>query len=167
MTNLHIRRFFPLMITIAVIVLAGVAYFAWRHHHDSHGHAGHDVATLSLDDGKPWATDAPLRLGMQRIRDAVAGALAHQATGGLNPAQAKLLTTALGDNVRFLIQNCRLEPKADAVLHVFITELMEGSAMLEADPASLPGLEKLTHVLRQYPVYFQHPEWVPLPGVRP
>ena len=159
----------PLMIAVVGTAVAVLGYFGWSHLNPAHSHdhdSAHDhdnAAVLSLDNGKPWATDEPLRQGIQRIRDAVASTMESHGRGDLRTEQAKALATAVEDNVNFLIQNCKLEPKADAVLHVFITDLLSGSAMVGADPASHAGFEKLAQALREYPKYFDHPGWTPIP----
>ncbi|MBW7896082.1 MAG: hypothetical protein H3C27_13280 [Opitutaceae bacterium] len=160
-----------LIAVILVIVLVGLAYAVWTHFH--HGHAGahdhgdHGAAALSLDDGQRWATDEPLRIGMQRIRNAVAGTLATAEPDGLSPAQARALADTVQENVTYLIQNCRLEPKADATLHVLINQLLTGVAAATENPASDDGMAKLAEALREYPQYFDHPGWKPLPGAQP
>jgi len=161
----------PLITVFLVIVLVGLSYAVWTHLH--HGHAGahdhsdHGAAALSLNEGKRWATDEPLRIGMQRIRDAVAQTLATSESGALPSAQAKVLADTVQENVTYLIQNCQLEPKADATLHVLINELMAGAAATTANPASGDGGAKLAEALREYPKYFDHPGWSPLPERRP
>lgn len=160
-----------LLAVILVIVLVGLSYAVWTHFH--HGHAGahdhgdHGTAALSLDDGQRWATDEPLRIGMQRIRDAVAGTLPATEPGGLSPAQARALADTVQENVTYLIQNCRLEPKADATLHVLINQLLTGVAAVTENPASNDGMAKLAEALRDYPQYFDHPGWNPLPKPQP
>lgn len=157
----------PLISGFLVIALVGVSYVVWTHLH--HGHAGahdhsdHGAAVLSLNDGKLWATDEPLRIGMQRIRDAVAPALANRDQAHPDPEQSKALADTVQENVNFLIQNCKLAPEADAVLHVLITELLEGAALASANSPSGEGVVKLAHALREYPQYFEHPGWSPLP----
>lgn len=111
---------------------------------------------LRLDEGQPWATDAPLVAGMERIRDAVNEAAALPA---LNATSAAALAQSVRDQVNFLIANCRLEPDADATLHVFIAQLLNAAAALEKDPASSEGLPELQETLREYPHYFAHPGW--------
>lgn len=160
-----------LSVTAIVAALAALGYIALPHLHRAHSHA-HDsahenTAVLSLDDGKRWVTDEPLRQGMLRIRDAVAAALASHAQGGLSKEHANALTTTVQNNINYLIQNCRLEPKADAVLHVFITDLISGATMVGADPAAHAGFEKLRHALGEYPRYFDHPGWVPIQETTP
>lgn len=113
---------------------------------------------LRLDDGQPWATDAPLVEGMEHIRAAVTEA-SGQST--LDPDAASSLAQTVRDQVDFLIANCRLEPDADATLHVFIGRLLNAAAALQADPASPEGLPKMQETLREYPHYFAHPGWPP------
>lgn len=159
-----------LLIGAAVLLILAVGgYFVWSHLHHAHGHShgseDGDAPVLVLNDGKRWSTDEALRTGMQRMRDAAALALDKQRQGPLQPEESARLATAVQDNVNYLIQNCRLEPKADAVLHVFITELLEGASLVNAKPPAPAGLEKLAHALNEYPKYFDHPGWVPIPGV--
>lgn len=165
-TNLRSRR--PFVIVAIVAVLAVIGFLAWPHLHHAHGHshgsADGDSPVLVLNDGKPWSTDEALRTGMQRMREAIALGLDKHRQGRLQPEDTAMLATAVQDNVNYLIQNCRLEPKADAVLHVFITGLLGGAALVNAKPPASEGFEKLAHALSEYPKYFDHPGWVPLPG---
>lgn len=160
-----------LVAAFLAVVLVTLGYAVWIRFHQSHDHAhgpdDHGVSMLSLNGGKLWATDEPLRIGMQRIRDAVAPALVSYDQGNLHPEQAKALAEAVQGNVTYLIQNCKLAPKADAVLHIFITELMEGVALLSASPSPNGGVAKLAEALREYPKYFDHPGWSPLPEPKP
>lgn len=136
-------------------------------------HAGHAPAQpaehvhpvhpkLELDpQGNRWATDEPLRTGMTRIREAVApytGAAAQL----LSAAQAQTLATTVRDQVQYLIENCKLDPKADATLHAVIGDLLAGAKGLEADPAAMDGLPLIVEALNQYPKYFDHPDWQPV-----
>lgn len=146
-----------------VLVMAGCALDPTdgKHdpaHYDSHAaHAGDAApAQPQLDDGKPWATDAPLREGMARIRDAVALA---DAQAPLTGDSAAALADAVEEQVAFLIANCELEPAADATLHVLIARMLSAASMLRADPASAEGLPRLREVLHDYPRYFDHPGW--------
>lgn len=117
---------------------------------------------LELDpQGNRWATDEPLRTGMTRIREAVAP---HAGPGAqpLSAAQAQTLATTVRDQVQYLIENCKLDPKADATLHAVIGDLLAGAKGLEADPAAMDGLPLIVEALNQYPKYFDHPDWQPV-----
>lgn len=153
------------------VVLAGLAVGFWSHfqhahsaaHDHSHGgHDAHPVAALSLDDGKRWETDQALRTGMERIRAAAAPVLAAHAGGQVSPEQAKAMADAIQESVIHMVANCKLTPKADATLHVFITDLMSGAGLLAANPSSREAVALISEALRRYPEYFDHPGWVPV-----
>ena len=127
------------------------------------GHDEHATQALALNNGARWATDAPLREGMRRIRGAVAHA---RAQGGFTPEAAAALAKSVRGDVAFLVANCKLEPRADATLHVLIGEMLGGAAALERDPASSVGMSQVLEALREYPNYFDHAGWVPIEAAR-
>ena len=149
--------------TLAVAAVGGLAIFAWQHWHAGHGepdghaghaghadHAGHgQTAGLSLDDGRKWATDAGLRQGMARIQALVEAPAPDPA------AQA----AAIRDEVAALVANCHLEPKADAVLHALIGELLAGAEAMARPETATAGLARVRAALARYPLYFDHPGW--------
>jgi len=158
------RSLIALVIILALIATGAVLWFRSHKnadHADDHG--AHGNLILTLNDGKPWETDEALRLGMQRIRDAVALQWNAGSAGTLSPAEAHALAETVRQNVTFLIQNCRLVPAADATLHAIINELMASAALLSSEGHSREGIEQLAHALDQYHHYFDHPNWEPLP----
>jgi hypothetical protein len=132
---------------------------AAAHDHGSHG--GHETAALSLNEGKRWETDQPLRTGMERIRAAASPVIAVHAAGQVSAAQTKAMADTITDAVIDVVANCKLSPAADATLHVIITDLLSGAGLLAENPASGDGIELIAKALRLYPEYFDHPGWNP------
>lgn len=162
----HIRFIRPLAATALALALGGsllVAPPVHAQHEHEHEHEAHATTGLSLNDGARWATDEPLRTGMQRIRDAAAPAI-HAGPHSLSKEAATTLAAAVREQVNYLVANCKLEPKADAVLHVLIAELLGGAEALERDPHAEGGLPRIEQALRQYPEYFEHAGWAPEAG---
>jgi hypothetical protein len=127
--------------------------------HDPHAHGhGHEAPPVPAADGV-WATDAALREAMDRLRQEVAARSSAYAAGELGSADAEALATAVERDVRFMIENCQLEPEPDAALHHLIARLMGASDALRADPASTAGLPQLEAVLQDYGRTFDHPGW--------
>ena len=126
---------------------------------DHHNHDTHAASGLSLDHGKKWQTDAPLRKGMQSINDAVKKAVPAFHHDVLTSKEAEQLAKQVNDQVTYLVTNCKLEPQADAVLHVLIGELLSSAEKLSKDPLSNRGMPGLVKVLQLYPVYFDHQGW--------
>jgi hypothetical protein len=129
---------------------------------DHQTHAEHGAAPV-LSQGQRWATDAPLREAMLRIRDGVAAGAPAFHAGTLSAAEAQALATAVEADVQFMIANCRLAPEPDAALHALIGRMFGAAKALRADPASAAGLPQLEAVLNDYGATFDHPGWEP-PG---
>src|SRR5689334_18104125 len=82
----------------------------------THDHGAAAPHKLTLNQGRKWATDEPLRAGMGRIRGLVAPQLRAAHGGKLTPAQYRELATQVESEVGGIVANCKLEPKADAML---------------------------------------------------
>lgn len=142
------------LILAGILLGAPFSGFAQHEHDDAAGGA------LLLDHGAKWATDAPLRRGMEQIRNLVAAPQAAVAAGAApNPADSRQLAGEIRHQVDELIRNCKLEPEADAVLHVLIAGMLQGAAALAGESPSTDGLSRIQHALDQYPQYFAHPGW--------
>lgn len=121
-------------------------------HEEEHAHEhASDAGTLVAPE-EGWASDAPLRQGMQAILDAVDAAVRTQGEG---PA----LAAELRAQIDFLFANCRLEPEADAALHGILAELLLSAQRLEAGASAVQEHDALHASLQRYGQQFQHPDW--------
>ena len=147
------------IVAALALAFAGPAFAAGVVH--SHDHAAGE-AQLVLNQGKKWQTDAPLRQGMSNIRGAVAKNVKAIHTGKATPPQYEALAQKVTTEVAGIVQNCKLEPEADAQLHILIAELiagveaMEGKAQSETRQA---GAERVAKALNTYGDYFDHAGW--------
>jgi len=148
-----------ILVLAAALALPGTVLAQHEH--------GHGVgAKLELNGGKQWQTDGPLRQGMETMRAATVAALdavhGGKATAATYDTAAKTITA----QVAFLIQNCKLDPKADAQLHLVIADVLAASEVMEgksAGKARADGLVALAQALNRYGQYFAHPGWKPIP----
>jgi uncharacterized protein with PIN domain len=134
----------------------------------AHDHGAGMPHKLTLNQGHKWATDEPLRAGMGRIRGLVEPQLGAAHTGKLTPAQYRELATQVETEVGGIVANCKLEPKADAMLHLVIAEIGEGTDTMagknaKARPAV--GLVKVAQAVNQYGSHFDHPGFKPIRNV--
>jgi hypothetical protein len=126
--------------------------------HD-HGVAG---AALELNQGKKWQTDQPLRKGMSNMRAALAKDLKVIHANKASDAQYDALAAKLNGEVAYVVQNCKLEPKADAELHKVIAEVLGGAEAMqgkEAGVARRDGAVRAVKAINAYGKYFDHPGW--------
>lgn len=142
--------------------LAANAQAAAEHEHGHHSHHGAESAQLSLNNGKKWTTDDNLRKGMAAIRDALAADL-HAIHGNKETAeQYGALAKKVDEQIEFMVNNCKLDPDADAMLHRVLARIIDGSRAMTQQKTSKgrhQGAEKIAHALQDYPTYFEHPGW--------
>ena len=128
--------------------------------HD-HGHATGEVK-LVLNQGQKWATDAPLRQGMENIRGALAKDVKAIHANKATPKQYDALAAKVTGEVASIVQNCKLEPAADEQLHLVIAELMAGAEAMEGKVKSetrRAGAERVAKALNAYGEHFDHAGW--------
>ncbi|GAB1412466.1 MAG: hypothetical protein AMXMBFR31_19920 [Candidatus Desulfobacillus denitrificans] len=134
---------------------------AHRHEHD-HGAA---PARLELNNGKKWETDAPLRQGMENIRGAMEAALPGIHDKKYSAAQYGALAKKVNGEVNGIVANCKLEPKADAQLHLVIADVLEGVEAMQGKAKKVKreaGAVKVLGALEKYAAHFDHPGWQPV-----
>ena len=127
----------------------------------AHEHAA-TGAQLELNQGKKWQTDEALRKGMTNMRAALARDLKAIHANKASDAQYEALATKLNGEVAYVVENCKLDPKADAELHKVIGEVLAGA---EAMQGREPGVERragavrVAKALNTYGKFFDHPGW--------
>lgn len=147
-----------------VLVLAALAFASPAlaqpqpagQHHD---HATHATPATTKTPAQRWATDAPLRDGMRRIRQAVT-VLDHYEHGHMDATQAintaKLIDTAVAD----MMAKCKLKPDADVALHGLLAQFLAGAkAVRESKQAPVADIAKMRQALARYPQLFVDPSW--------
>jgi hypothetical protein len=137
----------------------GHAHGGAHEHEASHEHGAQGGAELALNNGKQWETDEALRLGMTEIRVAVDMLTPAFHEGKLDQSLALQLHEVVSGSVNTMIEQCKLEPEADANLHVILAQLLSASSQLEASPMSAEGMPKLKAALENYGHYFNHVGW--------
>ena len=144
---------------LAGLTGAGNAFAA-----DDHDH-GSAAATLQLNAGSKWETDAPLQQGMLKIRAAIEDKLPAVHGGKFSNAQYQALGGAVEQQITYIVENCKLVPEADAVLHGVIAELVDGVDVVTGKKAVSDRSQGVVHLVRaldNYGTYFAHPGWAPV-----
>lgn len=128
---------------------------------ESEHHHGHGEQLLTLDHGKKWAVDGPLRQGMAAIHATTASHLHAFHQGQLAEEGYQALRQEIETQVENMVRQCRLPATADATLHVFLTNLQDHGARLTT--ATLEerkkSMQAIVETLNHYGHYFDHPDW--------
>ena len=152
----------PVLPVLLAALLVGAfqlpAAAADAHRHD-HGKA--QTAKLQLDAGRKWTTDQPLRQTMDAINRAMGEALPLIHHDKFDAARYRSLARTLNDKVAYAVQNCKLDPKADAMLHIVIADILSGAEIMEAKAGAKrhDGAVKVMQALEAYGKHFEHPGW--------
>ena len=157
----RLAAFAAIAVVFALAVSPSASAATAPHAHDAGPHA----EPLTLDNGKKWATDAPLREGMRDIRTALAAKLDAIHSGGLSAGDYRALGTLVEKRVGDIVAKCKLPPAADANLHVIVAGLIAAAdAMQGKAPGVKPamGAERAVRLVNQYGEYFDDPGFKPL-----
>lgn len=156
----------PLTLLLAAALALPVAAFAATP--ASHDHGGAAPQQLQLNAGKKWTIDAPLRKAMVAVQKAVKRTLPAAHAGTATAADYDALGAKVTAQVAYIVENCKLDPKADEQLHAVIADLMSGVEAVqgkEGESARASGVVKMAQTLNTYGHYFDHAGWkaTPLP----
>ena len=128
----------------------------------AHSHDGDGSAQLELNHGKKWATDAPLRKGMGNMRATMVGALSAIHDDKLNAAGYKTLADRIETEMAYVVTNCKLDPAADAQLHLVLAQLGDGVTKMKSPDSAASrkeGAVTTVQTLNAYGEHFDHPGW--------
>jgi hypothetical protein len=152
---------------IAALALgAGIpAYAAGPHSHEAHANAAYPAQDgLSLDQGRKWTTDETLRRYMEEIRASLEQNRDAILSDRLTPEQEKALARTIESRVAAIVTDCKLEPRADANLHLVVAELVQAADILhgKATVERRHGAVRAIRATQMYATYFDHPDWNPI-----
>jgi uncharacterized membrane protein YkoI len=129
---------------------------------EGHSHGAHaDTQKLTLDQGRKWATDEHLRRGMQEIRAALESAHGTGHDREITPAQYQALGQKLEVEIGAIVSRCKLEPAADANLHVVLAELNSAASTFKraSGAEAEQALQRAATATNAYGRHFDHPGW--------
>ncbi len=153
---------FSLSLLIAASLATPLAVLAADHHE----HGAVAKSEITLNAGKKWTTDAPLRQAMTALRSAVATTLPKAHAGKATPADYEALSKEANAQVAYIVQNCKLDTKADEQLHTVIAGILNGAEVAEGKQAGkerAEGVVQIAQGLNTYGTYFDHAGWKPIP----
>jgi len=117
---------------------------------------------MELNHGQKWETDAALRQGMGALHQIVATGLDGVHANALTVDVYKKMSGEIMNQFTYVVENCELEPEADAQLHILLGNIIQGVEVIEGKVAGEQpeeGLLKMAQALNGYGSYFNHPDW--------
>lgn len=150
-----------LVLPALLAVMLGTAAPAVLAHDHEHSHDEAAPQKLMLKNGHKWATDDSLRQAMSHIRAVMAAGQPSGDEDGMSLQQYQGLAGKVNEQIAFMVQNCKLDKEADAMLHLVLADIVAGAdAMAGQDrDKARQGAKKIVHALENYGAYFEHPGW--------
>lgn len=151
--------------TLAAIALAfPLTVLAASEHSD---HSTHKATThkIELNAGKKWETDESLRKAMSSMRTSIVTTLPNAHAGKVSNAEYDTLAKDLGGQIAYIVENCKLDPKADAQLHILVADIVSGIETVEGKQQNKKralGVVKVAQALNTYGKYFNHEGFQPI-----
>ena len=148
-------------ILVAFASLASLPVIASPHSHESHGTV---PVSITLDNGHKWATDEPLRRHMGEIRAALAQRSGEILAGRLAHEQTLALGALIEAKVAAIVTDCKLQPEADANLHLVVADLLQAAEVMQGRTKRPRdhGTAQAVRATQMYATYFEHPGWQPV-----
>ena len=131
---------------------------AQEHEHDAQTHK----LELALNHGKRWTIDESLHIGMTSLKREIEINLEAIHNNQFSAVQYQELAGSLNDHLNFLFKNCKLEPQADAQLHILLAKIMRGLEQMKSADNQKQGVVLIIQSLDEYPAYFEDSDWQPL-----
>ncbi len=150
-----------LVLTLA-LGLAGCHEAGEKDHGHAHGDPDKAAQSLTLNDGKKWQTDAPLRAGMTAIRNELQTAVKPIHAKTYSPDDYKGLAGKIEKEIGTLVQECKLPKEVDDQLHLVLAQITAGTELMKKDGDRMAGAVKVIQGLESYAKYFEHPDWKPI-----
>jgi len=150
----------PTALLLVLALSSPLAVLAAADSHDSHGKSG--PQKLELNAGKKWGTDPALRQAMSGIRKSVAQTLPAAHSGKATPADYDAFGRDVTAQVTYMIENCKLDPRADAQLHLIVADLMSGVEAAQGkqgEKKRAEGVVMVAQAANAYGRHFDHAGW--------
>jgi len=151
----------PISLAAILLLGAGPAAAGEAKAHGDHHHHEAGSATLKLNDGRKWATDAVLRKHMEAFQATLAEKIPAIHEGKLDAAGYADLAGKLEEHLHAIMGECRLAPEADAQFHVLLVEFFAGIQAMKGDGDRMKGAVQIVRGLGTYETFFEHPGFEP------
>ncbi len=130
---------------------------------EEHDHGDLAGVEMQLNAGQKWQTDAPLRQAMGEIGQMMNTALDDIHNNQLDAEGYDAIAEEVNQQVGYMIENCQLEPQADAQLHIVIARLVDSAQHIEKHSEieeKRKGAVELIGALDSYDTYFSDADFV-------
>ena len=149
----------PIALMLAVALSSPLAALAAT---DAHDHGKSAPHKLELNAGKKWGPDDALRQAMSTIHQTVSQTLPTAHSGKAKVADYETFGKDVTAQITYIVENCKLDPKADEQLHIIVADMMSGVEAAEGkegEKKRAAGVVKVAQAANAYGKHFDHAGW--------
>lgn len=149
----------PIALMLTVALSSPLAALAAT---DAHDHGKSAPHKLELNAGKKWGTDDALRQAMSTIHQTVSQTLPTAHSGKAKVADYETFGKDVTAQITYIVENCKLDPKADEQLHIIVADMMSGVEAAEGkegEKKRAAGVVKVAQAANAYGKHFDHAGW--------
>ena len=149
----------PIVLLLAVALSSPFAALAAT---DAHDHGKSSPHKLELNAGKKWGTDDALRQAMSTIHTSVSQIQPRAHSGKAKADDYEAFSKDVTAQVAYIVENCKLDPQADAQLHIIVADIMSGVEAAEGkegEKQRASGVVKIAQASNAYGKHFDHAGW--------
>ena len=149
----------PIALMLAVALSSPLAALAAT---DAHDHGKSAPHKLELNAGKKWGTDDALRQAMSTIHQTVSQTLPTAHSGKAKVADYEAFGKDVTAQITYIVENCKLDPKADEQLHIIVADMMSGVEAAQGkhgEKKRASGVVKVAQAANAYGKHFDHAGW--------
>ncbi len=149
----------PIVLLLAVALSSPLVALAAA---DAHEHGASSPQKLELNAGKKWGTDNALRQAMSSIHTSVSQTLPTAHSGKAKVADYNAFGKDITAQITYIVENCKLDPKADEQLHIIVADIMSGVEAAEGkegEKQRASGVVKVAQAANAYGKHFDHAGW--------
>ena len=149
----------PIALMLALALSSPLAVLAAS---DAHDHGKSAPHKLELNAGKKWGTDDALRQAMSTIHQTVSQTLPTAHSGKAKVADYEAFGKDVTAQITYIVENCKLDPKADEQLHIIVADMMSGVEAAEGkegEKKRAAGVVKVAQAANAYGKHFDHAGW--------
>ncbi len=103
-----------------------------------------------------------MRTGMTAMKTLAVAALPKAHAGKLTSAQYDALANDVNAQIAYIVQNCKLHPRAYAQLHIVIGDIAQGVETMQGKHPGKGrplGVVEVSKAMNTHGEYFNHPGW--------
>lgn len=148
-----------ILLILSIIAIASTHFYAAAAQSQHQHKHGDQLPNIALNNGEKWEIDESLHIGMSGIKQAMQDNIDSIHNKQFSDSEYVELADVLNKEMNYMFTHCQLPPQADAQLHILLARIAQGIEHMKHEENKRDGAVKVIVSLKDYPKYFNDPQW--------